>query len=65
MHWRNPVVNPQRRNLRIAFRYSDYKLPEFGNNLLWLVAFACIRLNILDWQTGKNDHAQPTATSPG
>lgn len=65
MHWRNQVMNPLRSKRRIAFRYIDYGLKDFGNALLWLIAFACIELNILDWQTGRNDHAQPTATSPG
>ncbi len=43
--------------------YSDFL--DFRDALLWLIAFACIKLNILDWQSVRNDHAQPTATYPG
>jgi len=40
-------------------------LLDFWDALLWLIAFAFIELNILDWQTNSNDHANPSATTSG
>ena len=40
-------------------------LLDFWDALLWLIAFAFIELNILDWQTNSNDHAHPSATPSG